>query len=69
MTARGRLGWSASGDKHASPATAVGDIAAVRDSDFRLLSEPVVEPWLKLTLARRDPAGQVRSSDRLNSLP
>ena len=34
-------------------AAAVRHIAAVRDSDFRLLSGPVVEPWLKLTPARR----------------
>jgi len=34
-------------------AAAVRHIAGVRDSDFRLLSGPVVGSWLKLTLARR----------------
>jgi len=38
---------------YAGSAAAVRHIVAIWDCDFRSLSEPVVGPWLKLTLAKR----------------
>jgi len=52
MPGRGRQDLNVAGIGASTAAAAVRPIAVVRDSDFRLLSRPVVGPWLKLTLAR-----------------
>ena len=52
MSGRGRQDRNVAGIGEAASTAAIRHIAAVRDSDFRLLSGPVVGPWLKLTLAR-----------------
>jgi len=53
MSLEGRQRQNVAGIGEAASAAAVRHIGVVRDSDFRLLPEPVVASWLKVTLARR----------------